>query len=73
MEGDGHLLDLESGDHHALDYVGEEGGHVVVAHGHVCDDLLEGDLLAGEVFVFFVAVEFGAELGYFALGRVRGD
>lgn len=62
-----HLLDLQCRNHHALDNVGEEGGHVVVAHGHVGDNLLERDLLAGKVLVLLVTVELGAELCYFAL------
>lgn len=64
---DAHLLDLQGRYHHALDDVGEEGGHVVIAHGHVGDNLLERNLLAGKVLVLLVAVELGTQLCHFAL------
>lgn len=40
-----HLFYLEALYVHAPDDVGEEGHHVVVAHRHVGDDLLERNLL----------------------------
>lgn len=50
-----HLLDLETRYVHASDYVREEGDHVVVAHGHVGNNLLESDLLDRMVLVLLSA------------------
>jgi len=53
---------------HAADDVGEEGHHVVIAHGHVGDDLLEGRLLGGEILVLLAAaVELQTKLSDLAL------
>jgi hypothetical protein len=71
--GYGHLLDLEAGDMHATNNVREEGHHVIVAHGHVGDNLLEGRLLGGEVLVLLAAaVEFEAEFSDLALWSAKG-
>ena len=57
---------------HAANNVREEGDHVVVAHGHVCDNLLEGRLLCREVLVLLAAaVELEAEFGDLALWSGR--
>lgn len=50
-----HLLDLQAWDVHAAHDIGEEGYHVVVAHGHVRNNLLQGRLLRGEVLVLLSA------------------
>lgn len=53
---------------HAGDDIGEKRNHIVVTHRHVGNNLLEGDLFAGEVLVFFAAaVELEPQLGDFAL------
>jgi hypothetical protein len=62
-----HFLDLEGWNHHALNDIGEQGSHVIVAHGHVCNNLLERYLLPRKVLVLFVALEFSAQLRDFAL------
>lgn len=66
-----HLFDLESGNVHALDNVWEESGHVVVAHSHVGDNLLEGDFFASEILVLFVIPELFTQLCDFALPMKR--
>jgi hypothetical protein len=57
---------------HGRNDIRKQGDHVVVAHGHVGDDLLEGCLLCGEVLVLLAAaVELEAELGHLALWRAQ--
>ncbi len=46
-----HFLDFSGLDLHAIDDIWKECHHVVIAHCHVCDDLLEGVLLEGVIFV----------------------
>ena len=46
-----HLLDLQTWELHAIQYIWEQRHHVVVAHGHIGDDLLESILLGGVVLV----------------------
>jgi hypothetical protein len=63
-----HLLDLQAGNLHAVQDVWEEGDHVIVAHGHIGNDLLESILLGGVVLVFLsTSRQFLAELRHFAL------
>jgi len=64
-----HLLDLKRRNHHALDDIWEQRSHVVIAHGHIGNYLLERNLLSREVFILLVALELGAQLGDFALRR----
>lgn len=46
-----HLLDLQTRQIHTGDHVGEQGHHIVVAHSHVGDDLLESDLFGRVVLI----------------------
>ena len=66
-----HLFDLKGWNHHALYDVWKQRGHIVIAHGHIRNYLLERYLLLGEVLVLLVALEFGAQLGDFALQNVN--
>ena len=50
-----HFLNLQAGNVHTADYIGKEGDHLVVAHGHVGNDLLESDLLLVEVLILLAA------------------
>jgi hypothetical protein len=68
QEEETHLFDLKVWDVHAADNIGKQGDHIVVAHGHVGNNLLEGDLLGGEVLVLLAAaIQLEAQLGDFAL------
>lgn len=40
-----HLLDFKTRNVHAADDVGEKRNHVIIAHCHVGNDFLQGDLL----------------------------
>lgn len=63
-----HLLDLEAWNRHAIDNVGKQRDHVIVAHRHVGHNLLQGDLLRGKVLVLLVPkLELLAELRDLAL------
>lgn len=63
-----HLFDLQTRYLHTADNVRKEGHHVVIAHCHVGNDLLESNLLRGVVLVFLPsAVELQSQLGDFAL------
>lgn len=63
-----HFLDFETRDVHAANDIGKEGDHVVVAHGHVGNDLFQGDFLDRVVLVLLAAaVELEAQLSYLAL------
>jgi len=69
-----HLLDLEALDLHAADNVRKQSNHVVIAHGHVGNDLLESDLLGGVVLILFTTHgELLTELSHFPLSTMRYD
>lgn len=51
-----HLFDFQYWYLHASDNIWEEGNHVIVAHGHICNDLLERVLLRGMIFVFLTRI-----------------
>lgn len=58
---------------HAANNVRKEGNHVIVAHGHVGDNLLEGGLLGGEVLILLsAAVELETKFGDLALWSATG-
>lgn len=63
-----HLLDLPVVDLHAVDHIRKECNHIVIAHGHIGHDLLEGHLLECMILIFFDPIaEFQAELCNFPL------
>ena len=56
---------------HACDDIWEETNHIIVAHGHVGYDLLEGDLLRRVILVFLAsAVQLLTQLGHLPLRKV---
>ena len=50
-----HLFNFQALDGHAGDNIGKQTDHVIVTHGHVGDNLLEGNLLLGKVLVLLAA------------------
>ena len=46
-----HLLDLQARNFHTANNIREQGHHIIVAHGHVGHNFLEGDLLGRMVLV----------------------
>jgi hypothetical protein len=54
---------------HAVDDIGKECDHVVVAHGHVCNNPFQSNLLGRIVLVFLAAdgLKLSPELRYFTL------
>ena len=69
-ENSSHLLDLQTGYLHARYDVWEKSDHVVVAHSHICDDLLQRDLLCRVVLVLLpAAVQLLTQFCYFALWK----
>lgn len=73
MDVHAHLLNLQAGNVHAADDIGKQRDHVVVAHGHVGDNLLEGNLLAMVGLVLFASrrLQFLSEFGHLALLEAR--
>ena len=51
MAGNQHLLDLQAMYLHAANDIREQGHHIIVAHGHIGHNLLEGDFLGCMVLV----------------------
>ena len=67
-----HFLDLQTRYVHTTYDVREQCNHIIIAHGHVGNNLLEGCLLRREVFILLTAaVQFEAQLCYFALLCVK--
>lgn len=63
-----HFLDLETRNIHATNNIGEEGDHVVVAHGHVGHNPLQGHLLGAMILILLAAaVQLESKFGNFAL------
>ncbi len=63
-----HLLDLPVVDLHTIDDIREECNHIVIAHGHIGHDLLEGHLLESMILVFLDPIaEFQTKLCNFPL------
>ena len=50
-----HLLDLQARYLHTANNVREKRYHIIVAHGHIGHDLLEGNLLYRIVLVLFAS------------------
>jgi hypothetical protein len=68
-----HLLNFQARNVHAGNNIWEQRNHVIVAHGHVGDNLLKRDLLAREVLLLLsAAVQLEAKLGHFASGEQLG-
>jgi len=67
---DQHFLDLDIGNAHALHNIGEQQYHVIVAHGHVCNNALERSLFQRMVLVLLPRLsELVLEFYDFALQR----
>lgn len=63
-----HLLDLQARNIHTANDIGKEGDHVVVAHGHVGNDSLEGHLFGAMILILLAAaVQLESKFGNFAL------
>ena len=63
-----HLLDFQRVDLHATNHVGKQSYHVIVAHGHIGNNLLQSNLLGTEVLVLLAAArKLDAELCNFPL------
>lgn len=58
---------------HTSNNIWKEGNHVVVAHGHIGDNLLESNLLVVVHLVLFggATLEFLSQFGNFALLDTR--
>jgi hypothetical protein len=54
---------------HAVDDIWKECDHVIIAHGHVCNNPFQGNLLGRVVLVFLTAdgLKLSPELRYFTL------
>ena len=52
-----HFLDFKTLDTHAVHNIGKQSNHIVVAHGHVCNNLLESDLFGCMVLVFLSIID----------------
>ena len=50
-----HFLNLQTRYRHAIHDIRKQGHHIVVAHSHVRDDLLERNLLRGMILILFTA------------------
>lgn len=65
-----HFLDLQAWNLHTANNIGEQSYHVVVAHGHVGHDLLEGNLLGRVILVLLTTtVELQSQLRNFSLNQ----
>lgn len=65
-----HFLDLPIFNLHTIDHIGKECNHVIIAHGHISNDLLESHLLGSMVLVLLDSIaELLAEFCNFALSR----
>ena len=63
-----HLLDLQTRQIHAVDNIGKQSNHIIIAHSHIGDNLFEGDFLGGVVLVLLAAaIKFLTQLGDLAL------
>lgn len=63
-----HLLYLQTGQIHTADNIWKQSNHIIIAHGHVGDDLLESDLLGGVILVLFASAnKLLSQLCYFSL------
>lgn len=56
VSSDSHLLDLQYRNLHARNDIWEECDHVIVAHGHIRDYLLQGCLLGNMILVLLTIV-----------------
>jgi len=65
---DAHLLDLQTRYLHATNNIWKQSHHIIIAHGHVGNDLLQRNLLRRMILVLLPStVQLQPQLRYFAL------
>lgn len=66
-----HLLHLNTLNPHATHNIRKQRHHIIIAHGHIGDNLLQRNLLARKVLVLLAAAlrQLETQLGHFALLR----